>query len=76
MAALKLVEFGKLNLDENVNLVLREWKVPENKFTEIISYLSLTSVIRVKQNIRLIIIGQDSIKQAMTFVALIGLLSR
>lgn len=34
MAALKLVELGKINLDENVNLVLKEWKVPDNKFTK------------------------------------------
>lgn len=34
MAALKLVEMGKLNLDENINHQLTSWKVPENSFTE------------------------------------------
>jgi CubicO group peptidase (beta-lactamase class C family) len=34
MAALKLVEEGKLNLDRDVNLQLKTWKVPENKYTE------------------------------------------
>lgn len=32
-AALKEVESGKLNPDENVNLYLKSWKVPENSFT-------------------------------------------
>ncbi len=34
MAALRLVEQGKLNLDEDVNLKLKSWKVPENEFTK------------------------------------------
>jgi CubicO group peptidase (beta-lactamase class C family) len=34
MAALKFVELGKLNLDEDINQKLRSWKVPENGFTE------------------------------------------
>jgi CubicO group peptidase (beta-lactamase class C family) len=34
MAALKLVEEGKLSLDENVNAKLKSWKVPENQFTQ------------------------------------------
>lgn len=34
LATLKLVQQGKLNLDENVNDKLREWKVPENQFTK------------------------------------------
>jgi CubicO group peptidase (beta-lactamase class C family) len=33
MVALRLVEQGKLSLDEDVNLKLRSWKVPENEFT-------------------------------------------
>jgi CubicO group peptidase (beta-lactamase class C family) len=33
MVALRLVEMGKLSLDEDVNLKLRSWKVPENEFT-------------------------------------------
>ena len=33
LAALRLVQDGKLSLDENVNLKLRSWKVPENEFT-------------------------------------------
>lgn len=33
-AMLKLVEAGKLNLDENVNVYLTDWKVPDNKFTK------------------------------------------
>lgn len=33
LAALRLVQQGKLNLDENVNLKLKAWKVPENEFT-------------------------------------------
>ncbi len=32
-AALKLVEKGRLKLDEDVNGKLRSWKVPENEFT-------------------------------------------
>lgn len=32
-AMLKLVEAGKLNLDENVNAYLTSWKVPDNRFT-------------------------------------------
>jgi CubicO group peptidase (beta-lactamase class C family) len=34
LAALRLVEDGKLNLDEDVNVKLHTWKVPENTFTE------------------------------------------
>jgi CubicO group peptidase (beta-lactamase class C family) len=34
LATLRLVQEGKLNLDENVNDKLREWKVPENQFTK------------------------------------------
>src|SRR5262245_644426 len=34
LAALRLVEHGKLNLDEDVNLKLKTWKVPENEFTK------------------------------------------
>lgn len=34
LAALRLVQDGKLNLDEDVNLKLKTWKVPENGFTE------------------------------------------
>lgn len=34
LATLRLVQEGKLNLDENVNDKLRAWKVPENQFTK------------------------------------------
>jgi len=34
MAALALVEQGKLSLDENVNLKLTSWQLPDNKFTK------------------------------------------
>jgi CubicO group peptidase (beta-lactamase class C family) len=34
LAALRLVQDGKLNLDENVNSKLRSWTVPENEFTK------------------------------------------
>jgi CubicO group peptidase (beta-lactamase class C family) len=34
MVALHLVDEGKLSLDEDVNLKLRSWKVPENDFTK------------------------------------------
>lgn len=34
MGALKLVELGKLKLDEDVNAKLTSWKVPENEFTK------------------------------------------
>jgi CubicO group peptidase (beta-lactamase class C family) len=34
MVALRLVDEGKLSLDENVNLKLRSWKVPDNDFTK------------------------------------------
>ena len=33
LAALHLVQAGKLSLDENVNDKLRTWKVPDNQFT-------------------------------------------
>jgi CubicO group peptidase (beta-lactamase class C family) len=33
MVALHFVDAGKLSLDEDVNLKLRSWKVPENEFT-------------------------------------------
>ena len=33
LSALKLVENGSIGLDEDVNLYLKEWKVPENDFT-------------------------------------------
>jgi len=33
MAALRLVEQGRLDLDEDVNTRLTSWKVPENEFT-------------------------------------------
>lgn len=33
MAALSLVEGGKIGLDEDVNIYLKDWKVEENKFT-------------------------------------------
>jgi CubicO group peptidase (beta-lactamase class C family) len=34
LTALRLVDEGKLSLDEDVNLKLRSWKVPENEFTK------------------------------------------
>jgi CubicO group peptidase (beta-lactamase class C family) len=34
LAALRLVQEGKLSLDEDVNVKLKTWKVPENAFTE------------------------------------------
>jgi len=34
MGALRLVEQGKLSLDEDVNLKLKSWKTPENEFTK------------------------------------------
>lgn len=34
LAALKLVEEGKLDLDTNVNTYLKDWKVEENEFTK------------------------------------------
>src|SRR5262249_39700427 len=34
LAALRLVEQGKLDLDEDVNQKLKTWKVPENEFTK------------------------------------------
>lgn len=35
MAALHLVDKGMLSLNEDINNKLKDWKVPENKFTEI-----------------------------------------
>jgi CubicO group peptidase (beta-lactamase class C family) len=35
LVALRLVDEGKLSLDEDVNGKLRSWKVPENEFTRI-----------------------------------------
>jgi len=34
LAALKLVQEGKIDLDEDVNTYLKDWKVQDNKFTE------------------------------------------
>jgi CubicO group peptidase (beta-lactamase class C family) len=34
LVALHLLDMGKLSLDEDVNLKLRSWKVPENDFTK------------------------------------------
>jgi len=34
LAVLRLVQEGKLNLDEDVNIKLRSWKVRENEFTK------------------------------------------
>jgi CubicO group peptidase (beta-lactamase class C family) len=34
LGALKLVEMGKLSLDEPVNEKLRTWKIPDNEFTK------------------------------------------
>ncbi|GAC1500244.1 MAG: hypothetical protein NVS1B6_06450 [Steroidobacteraceae bacterium] len=34
MAALHLVESGKLSLDSDVNIGLRDWKIPSNQFTK------------------------------------------
>jgi CubicO group peptidase (beta-lactamase class C family) len=34
MAAQSLVQAGKLGLDENVNLQLKSWQVPDNEFTK------------------------------------------
>lgn len=34
IAALRLVQAGKLNLDEDVNQKLVSWKIPENEFTK------------------------------------------
>ncbi len=33
LAALKLVDEGKIDLDENVNTYLKGWKIPDNEFT-------------------------------------------
>lgn len=33
LSALKLIEEGKLDLDTDVNTYLKDWKIPENKFT-------------------------------------------
>jgi CubicO group peptidase (beta-lactamase class C family) len=35
VAALRLVEQGRLSLDEDVNRRLRSWRVPENEFTRV-----------------------------------------
>ncbi|MFH1235870.1 MAG: serine hydrolase domain-containing protein [Parcubacteria group bacterium] len=34
VVALRMVDKGELTLDENVNLKLKSWKVPENEFTK------------------------------------------
>jgi CubicO group peptidase (beta-lactamase class C family) len=34
LAMLRLVQDGKLNLDEDVNVKLKSWKVPDNEFTK------------------------------------------
>ena len=35
LAALQLVEAGKLTLDEDANTYLKTWKIPDSKFTEV-----------------------------------------
>ena len=35
LAVMRLVQDGKLTLDEDVNLKLKSWKVPENEFTKV-----------------------------------------
>ncbi|MDQ3697236.1 MAG: beta-lactamase family protein, partial [Gemmatimonadota bacterium] len=35
LAALRLLQEGKLDLDEDVNLKMTSWKVPENEFTAV-----------------------------------------
>lgn len=35
LAALKLVEEGKMDLDKDVNAYLKDWKIPASKFTEV-----------------------------------------
>lgn len=35
LAALKLVDEGKVNLDEDINTYLKSWDLPESKFTDI-----------------------------------------
>lgn len=52
LAALRVVDSGKINLDSNVNAYLESWKVPENQFTakrkitlrELLSHTAGTSV--------------------------------
>ena len=34
MAALKFVQDNRIQLEENINLSLESWKIPENEFTE------------------------------------------
>lgn len=34
LAALKLVEIGSVDIDEDVNIYLKEWNIPENDFTQ------------------------------------------
>jgi len=34
LAVLRLVQEGKLNLDEDVNVKLKDWRVPDNEFTK------------------------------------------
>ncbi|WP_020571594.1 serine hydrolase domain-containing protein [Neolewinella persica] len=34
LAALKLVESGSVDIDEDVNIYLKEWNIPENDFTQ------------------------------------------
>lgn len=34
LAVLQLVEFGKLDLDADINQYLKSWKIPENRLTE------------------------------------------
>lgn len=34
LAALKLVQDGKMDLDEDINVYLKDWQIPESKFTK------------------------------------------
>jgi len=35
LSALKLVEEGKIDLDQDINFYLNDWKIPENEFTQV-----------------------------------------
>ena len=50
MVALHLVDEGKLSLDDDVNLKLRSWKVPENEFTRSSAALRMAEIWRGEKN--------------------------
>ncbi len=69
--AMRLVEQGKLSLDENVNVKLRSWQVPDNEFT---STVKVTLRRLLSHNAGLTVHGFPGYAQGAAVPALVQLL--